>query len=437
MIDRYQTADMAAIWSEENKFRRWLDVELAVTEAWAELGAVPRQSLKRIRAKANFDAGRIAVIEKKVKHDVIAFLTSVEEFVGDDSAYIHRGITSYDVVDTALSLLLRESLQRVSLRLEKFSRLLLNRAFQYRDLVTIGRTHGVHAEPITLGVKFLVWHEEMTRNLARLKNAAAGISVGKISGSVGTYAHFPPAGEAMALKRLGLKPCRAATQVIQRDRHADVLSALAILASSIEKIAVEIRHLQRTEVLEAEEPFTPGQKGSSSMPHKRNPVRCERISGMARLLRANLGVALENNVLWHERDISHSSAERVIFPDSFHLTAFMLDDIHEIIRDLIVYPENIRRNLNLTQGIYHSQKLLTLLVEKGLARQRAYETIQRLTSRAWRDKISLQTLALADPAINRFCSPAEVKKTFSEQQLQAGIKAIFSRFSRQGKKKRG
>jgi len=433
VIDRYQAAEIARIWSEDNKYRKWLDVELAVTEAWAEMGQVPAPSLKRIRRRAAFDIGRIREIEKKAKHDVIAFLTSVEESIGADSAYVHKGITSYDVVDTALSLLIRESLDLVLDRCRELKRVLLAKAFAYRDLPAIGRTHGIHAEPIAFGCKFLIWHEEMDRNLRRLQNAREAAAVGKVSGSVGTYIHFPAAGEARVLRRLGLKPCRVSSQIIQRDRHAEVIAALALLGTSLEKIAVEIRHLQKTESLEAEEPFTRGQKGSSSMPHKRNPVRCERVSGLARVLRGHAAVALENNVLWHERDISHSSAERVIFPDAFHLTVFMLDDMTDVLRHLVVYPGNVRRNLELTQGVYFSQKVLTLLVEKGMARQRAYELVQAQAMRSWREKRSFRELVLADPAITAACPASELEKAFSLKAMLSGTRDIFRRFSRRGK----
>jgi adenylosuccinate lyase len=430
VIDRYEAADIALIWSEENKYRKWLDVELAVTETWAEMGQVPAASLKNIRKRAAFDCARIREIERKVKHDVIAFLTSVEESIGPDSAYVHKGITSYDVVDTALSLLIQESLAVVLVRSEALKKVLLDKAFAYKDLPAIGRTHGVHAEPIAFGCKFLIWHEEMERNRQRLLKAKEATAVGKISGSVGTYIHFPAAGEAKALRRLGLKACRVSSQVIQRDRHAEVICALALLGTTLEKIAVEIRHLQKTEALEVEEPFSRGQKGSSSMPHKRNPVRCERVSGLARILRGHVSVALENNILWHERDISHSSAERVIFPDSFHLAVFMLDDMIEILRNLAVYPDNIRRNLELTQGVYFSQKVLTLLVEKGMARQRAYELVQEQAMRSWKEKRGFRELVLSDPAITAACPAGELRKVFSLSGMLSGTRDIFRRFAR-------
>jgi adenylosuccinate lyase len=418
VIDRYEAAEIARIWSEKNKYRKWLDVELAITETWAEMGEVPAASLKNIRENAAVDPARIRAIEKKVKHDVIAFLTSLEESIGPDSAYVHKGITSYDVVDTALSLLIQESLAVVLAKSGELAKILMEKAFAYKDLPAIGRTHGVHAEPIAFGCKFLIWHEEIT-------------AVGKISGSVGTYIHFPASGEGKALGKLGLRACRISSQIIQRDRHAEVIWALALLGTGLEKIAVEIRHLQKTETLEVEEPFSRGQKGSSSMPHKRNPVRCERISGLARVLRGHAAVALENNILWHERDISHSSAERIIFPDSFHLAVFMLDDMIDILKNLAVYPENIRRNLELTHGVYFSQKVLTLLVNKGMARQRAYELVQDQALKSWQEKRSFRELVMADPGIGAVCSAAELEKAFSIMELLSGIGEIFERFAKE------
>ncbi len=429
MIDRYEAAEIARIWSEKNKYRKWLDVELAITETWAEMGEVPAASLKNIRENAAVDPARIRTIEKRVKHDVIAFLTSLEEAIGRDSAYVHKGITSYDVVDTALSLLIQESLAVVLARTAELKKVLLEKAFAYKDLPAIGRTHGIHAEPIAFGCKFLIWYEEMERNRQRLLRAKETTAVGKISGSVGTYIHFPASGEESALRKLGLKACRVSSQIIQRDRHAEVIWALALAGTGLEKIAVEIRHLQKTEVLEVEEPFSRGQKGSSSMPHKRNPVRCERISGLARVLRGHAAVAMENNILWHERDISHSSAERIIFPDSFHLAVFMLDDMIDILKNLAVYPDNIRRNLDLTHEVYFSQKVLTLLVDKGMARQQAYELVQEQALKSWREKRSFRELVMADPAIGAVCSPAELAGVFSLQELLSGTAGIFARFA--------
>jgi len=430
VIDRYQAAEITRIWSEKNKYRKWLDVELAITETWAEMGEVPAASLKNIRKNATVDPARILAIEKKVKHDVIAFLTSLEEAIGLDSAYVHKGITSYDVVDTALSLLIQESMAVVLVKTAALAKILLEKAFAYKDLPAIGRTHGIHAEPIAFGCKFLIWHEEMERDRQRLLRAKEITAVGKISGSVGTYIHFPARGEEKALQKLGLRACRVSSQIIQRDRHAEVIWALALLGTALEKIAVEIRLLQKTETLEVEEPFSRGQKGSSSMPHKRNPVRCERISGLARILRGHAAVALENNILWHERDISHSSAERVIFPDSFHLAVFMLDDMIDILKNLAVYPENIRRNLDLTHEIYFSQRVLTLLVDKGVARQRAYDLVQVQAMKSWQEKRSFRDLVMADAAICAVCSPQELEKVFSLEELLAGIGGIFARFAK-------
>jgi adenylosuccinate lyase len=428
MIERYEIEEISTIWNRENKYRKWLEVELAIVETWYEFGKIPKASLENIKKKANFNIKRINEIEKKVKHDVIAFLTSIEEYVGKDSAYIHMGITSYDIVDTALSLIINESLKIIINKANRLKNILIQEAFKYKNLQSIGRTHGIHAEPITFGIKYLIWYEEIKRNIYRLINANEIISVGKISGSVGTYIHFPPEGEEIALKKLNLKPCKVSSQIIQRDRHMQVIYALASIVSGIEKMAIEIRHLQRTEVLEVEEPFTKGQKGSSSMPHKKNPVKCERISGLARLLRGNLSVAFENNLLWHERDISHSSSERIIFPDSFHITAFILDEMSYIIKNINVYPENIKKNLDMTNEVYYSQKVLTLLVNKKIPRQKAYELVQKNALESWTKKKSFRKLILKDKEINSICTELELNKAFSEKDLLAGINKIFKKF---------
>ncbi len=352
MLERYTLPEMGAIWIEKNKYQKWLDVELAVCEAWSELGEIPSQVVQRIKKKAAFSTKRINEIEKVVKHDVIAFLASVAENVGEDSRYIHLGLTSYDVVDTAFSILIKESLEKIQKDLLSLKDIIKAEALRHKKTIMVGRTHGVHAEPITFGVKLLVWYEEINRHLRRIAQAIDVISYGRISGAVGTYIHIDPRVEVKALKKLGLKPAKVSTQILQRDRHAEVLSALALLASSLDKFAIEIRHLQKTEVLELEEPFTKGQKGSSSMPHKKNPVRAERISGLARLARSNLQVALENIPLWHERDISHSSVERVIFPDTFILTDFILAEMMDIIKNWNVFPEKMKENIALTQRPY-------------------------------------------------------------------------------------
>ncbi len=429
MIGRYEVKEISHIWSRENKYRTWLEVEKAITEVWHYWGEVPDESMENIRSNSSFDIQRIDEIEKTCKHDVIAFLTSVEEFIGSDSAYIHKGITSYDVVDTALSLLIVRSLDLTLDYASKLEKILEEKAFLYKDLVSIGRSHGIHAEPVIFGVKYLIWLEELRRNIERLKQAKEVMSVGKISGSVGTYIHFSAEGEEMALKKLGLKPCKVSTQIIQRDRHMQVIYALASISCGLEKIAIEIRHLQRTEVLEVEEPFTSGQKGSSSMPHKRNPVKCERVSGLARLVRANISTAFENNLLWHERDISHSSAERVIFPDSFHATIFILKDMIEVLSDLNVYPKNIKKNLDLTQEVYYSQKVLTLLLDRGVPRQKVYELVQKNALKSWTEQKSFRGLILNDPDILELCSLEELEKVFSQEKLLFGCKSIFKRFS--------
>ncbi len=430
MIERYSVKEISDIWNRKAKYRKWLDVEIAIAEVWHEMGEVPPESMKNIKENADFNLERIDEIEKKVEHDVIAFLTSVEEFIGKDSAYVHKGITSYDVVDTALSLMIRDSLEVIIIKCEKLKSALLKRAFDFREVVSIGRTHGIHAEPVIFGLRFLIWYEEIKRNIERLKRAVNCISVGKISGSVGTYIHFSREGEKRALAKLGLKPCRVSSQVIQRDRHSEVMFALANLGSGLEKIAIEVRHLQRTEVLEAEEPFRKGQKGSSSMPHKKNPVKCERISGLARILRGNLTVALENNPLWHERDISHSSAERLIFPDSFHIAAFTLNDMIYVVEGLKIHPENIKKNLGLTQGVFYSQKLLTALLDSGLPRQKVYEMVQKDALKSWEEKRGFKEIVLSDEEIKSVISGEEIDKIFSLEDMVSGAGEIFKEFEK-------
>jgi adenylosuccinate lyase len=430
MIERYTRPGMGAIWTEESRYGKWLAVELAVCDAWAKLGKIPKSALKTIRTKAGFSVDRIDEIEKVVKHDIVAFLTSVAEKVGPDSRHIHLGLTSYDVVDTALSLMIKASLERLLVDLRDFRRVLKRQALKYRKTVCIGRTHGVHAEPVTFGFKLLVWHEEVGRHIVRLENAKSTISVGRISGSVGTYIHLDPRVEVLALRALGLRPANVSTQVLQRDRHAEVLSALALLATSVEKFAVEIRHLQRSEVLEVEEPFTKGQKGSSSMPHKKNPVRCERISGLARLVRANAQVGLENVVLWHERDISHSSAERVVFPDSFIAADFLLAEITDIVRNWVVHPDRMRANLGATRGLIFSQSVLLALTRKGMTREDAYQVVQRDSLKAWNEGLDFRALVEADPDVRRTLAPDEIERCFSVAPYLDKIDYIFERVFR-------
>jgi len=427
MIERYTRPEMGGVWTEENRYQKWLEVEIAVCEAWARLGKVPRPALREIKEKADFSVARIDEIERVVKHDIIAFLTSVAEKVGPNSRYIHLGLTSYDVVDTALSLLLRESLLKIQAGLKDLRRLLKRQALRYKKTPCIGRTHGIHAEPVTFGFKILVWYEEVRRHLRRIEEAIDVISVGRISGSVGTYIHLDPRVETLALKKLKLAPARVSTQVLQRDRHAQVLLTLALLATSIEKFAVEIRHLQRTEVGEVEEPFTKGQKGSSSMPHKKNPVRCERISGLARLVRANAQVGLENVVLWHERDISHSSAERVVLPDSFILTDFILSEAIDIIGNWSVHPDRMRANIGVTRGLIFSESVLLALTKKGLTREEAYQIVQRNSLKAWNEGLDFRGLVAADPDAAKVLKPADIERCFSLAPYLAKIDAIFER----------
>ncbi len=430
MIERYTLPEMGAIWSEENRYRKWLEVELAVCQAWARLGKIPRKSLENIRKKAAFSVDRIEEIEKVVKHDVIAFLTSVAEHIGDDSRFVHMGLTSYDVVDTALSLLMVESLDRVEKRLLELRKILKKMALKYKKTPCIGRTHGVHAEPITFGFKILVWYEETSRHLKRLQAARETISVGRIAGSVGTYIHLDPRVEKYALKSLGLKPAPVSTQVLQRDRHAEVMSCLALIVTSLEKFALEIRHLQKTEVLEVEEPFTRGQKGSSAMPHKRNPVRCERVAGLSRIVRGNLQVALENIPLWHERDISHSSAERVIFPDSFILTDYLLKEMVDIISNWHVYPARMMENIQATRGLIFSQAVMLALTRKGLSREEAYRLVQACSLKAWQENLDFRQLVTSDPEITRHLSPREIHSCFSLEPYLQKIDFIFERVLR-------
>lgn len=427
MIERYTLPKMGSIWTEENKYRKWLEVEIAVCEAWKEIGKIPPQALKRIQEKATFSVKRITEIEKLIKHDVIAFLTALAENVGDDARYIHLGLTSYDVVDTALSLLIKESLLEIQEDLAALKETIKDQALQHKKTVMIGRTHGVHAEPITFGVKLLVWYEEIKRHLYRIERALETISVGRISGSVGTYIHLDPKIETLALQSLGLKPAKVSTQILQRDRHAEVLFTLALVASSLDKFATEIRHLQRTEVLEVEEPFTRGQKGSSSMPHKKNPVRAERVSGLARIIRANLHVALESIPLWHERDISHSSSERIIFPDSLILTDFILSEMTDIIKNWDVSTKKMKENINLTRGLVFSQSVLLALTQKNISREQAYEWVQKNSFRAKSENLEFKELISSDSRIRKILSQEEIDNCFSLQPYLDKIDYIFKR----------
>src|SRR5215471_4109237 len=397
MIDRYTLPEMARVWSREARYEAWLRVELAVCEVYARRGVIPADALGRIKARAQVSADRIDEIEKTTRHDVIAFLTNLEEHLGADSRYVHIGMTSSDVLDTALALLLQQSADLIQAGLERFRAAVRALAVAHKDTLCVGRTHGIHAEPMSFGLKPALWYTEAGRNLERLRRARESVRVGKISGAVGTFAHVDPDVEEEVCRLLGLEPAPVSTQIVQRDRHAEFMSALAISAASLEKVALEIRSLQRTEILEAEEPFSEGQKGSSAMPHKRNPVSCEQVCGLARLVRSNAGAAYENVALWHERDISHSSVERVILPDSTLLVDYMLHRFSGILEGLRVYPERMRENIERSFGLMYSQRVLLRLTGAGLARQAAYEIVQRNAMRAWTERRSFQALLAADP----------------------------------------
>jgi len=418
---------MGALWSEETKFRTWLEVEILACEAWSQLGKIPPEAVEEIRQKARFDVRRIQEIEETVKHDVIAFLTNVAEYVGPASRYIHYGMTSSDLLDTSLAVLLRRAGLMLLEGAKRLREAIGNKALQYKDTLCVARTHGVQSEPITFGWKLAVWYDEMRRHIERLERAIDTISVGKISGAVGTFAYVDPFVERYVCERLGLKPAPASTQVIQRDRHAEFLTTLALVGISLEKSATEIRHLQRTEVLEVEEPFTKGQKGSSAMPHKRNPITCERIAGQARILRANALAAMENVALWHERDISHSSVERVILPDSTILLDYMLHTFTRVVENLVVYPERMRQNLELTGGLIYSQAVLLKLTEKGLTREEAYAIVQGLAMEARDRGLVFRDLVAQDERVRRFLTQEEIHWCFDPWKNLRHVDEVFRR----------
>jgi len=429
LIDRYTLPEMKAIWSEENKYRKWLEVEISACEALAEMGVVPAEALRDIKEKADFTVERIDEIEAVTNHDVIAFLTCVGEYVGDAAKYIHLGMTSSDVLDTALAIQIKEAGQLILKRLYDLRDVLLDKAKEHRYTMMIGRTHGVHAEPTTFGLKMLLWVAETERSIKRMESAIATISAGKISGAVGTYANIDPAVEKHVCASLGLEPAQVSTQVLQRDRHAEFLTTLAVIGSSLDKFATEIRSLQRTEILEAEEHFKKGQKGSSAMPHKRNPITVERISGMARLLRGNALAAMENVALWHERDISHSSVERVIFPDSTITLDYMLSKFVNIMANLLVYPENMTKNLEKTHGLIFSQRVLLALVEDhGLSREKSYEIVQRNAMQCWQTGADFRQLLLADPEVAAIMSEDEIDKIFDYGYHLKHVDDVYKRF---------
>lgn len=427
MIQRYSREEMAKIWELQNRFQCMLDVEIAACKAMNEEGMIPDEDLSNIVEKADFDVDRIAEIEAVTKHDVIAFLTSVAEYVGPSSRFIHYGMTSSDVLDTATSLQLKQAGELIVRDLEKFSEVLRMRAREHKHTLCIGRSHGIHAEPTTFGLKFALWYDEMQRNITRMKAAIETVSVGQISGAVGNYAHLSPVIEERACAHLGLRPVNIATQVIQRDRIAEYLNAIALIGSTIEKIAIEIRHLQRTEVLEAEENFSKGQKGSSAMPHKRNPIVTEQMSGLARLLRSNALASVENNALWHERDISHSSVERIILPDSTILMNYMLNKMITLIDNLLVYPENMMKNINLTNGLVFSQVFLLTLAKKGISREDSYAMVQRNAMQCWKTKRPFKELLKEDTDIQTRLSDEEIEEIFSFERYIEHVDFIFNR----------
>ncbi|MDR1727799.1 MAG: adenylosuccinate lyase [Acidobacteriota bacterium] len=430
MIDRYMPEDLAQIWSEENMFRSWLRVELETCRALAARGWIPPESLAAIEENADFDVARIKEIEKVTHHDLIAFTTSVAEFVGPDSRYIHWGLTSTDVVDTARGLQLKQASAILLDAIDGLRDAIRARAEEHRRTLMMGRTHGVHAEVTTFGLKLAVWYDEMRRNRERMERAAATVSVGKLSGAVGTFAHLGPEIEAEVCGRMGLAPAPVSTQTLQRDRHAEYLSTIAIVGASLDKFATEIRHLQRTEVREAEEPFASGQKGSSAMPHKRNPVKCEQVSGLSRLLRGYAVTALEDVALWHERDISHSSAERVILPDATGVLCYMLRSMTKIVSRLVVHPERMLKNIELTRGLAYSGQLLLDLTRKGVLREDAYKWIQRCAMKVWdEDKDFLQALG-EDPDVTKALTSEEIRSVVDPEKQLRNVDAIFARVFR-------
>jgi adenylosuccinate lyase len=428
LIDRYTRPEMGAIWSDHSKFHAWLDVEIAVCEAQAELGKIPKEAVGDIKAKAKFDVQRVKEIEEEVKHDVIAFLTNVNENVGENSRFIHLGLTSSDVIDTALALQLRQASEILKRDLQDLHDAILEQSRKHKHTITVGRSHGIHAEPTTFGLKMAVWLEEMKRHQVRFDQAVDMISVGQFSGAVGTYSNIDPEIERITCEKLGLKPAPVSTQIIQRDRHAQYITTLALIGCSLDKFATEIRHLQRTDVLEAEEPFTVGQKGSSAMPHKRNPVGSENICGLARLLRGNALVAMENVALWHERDISHSSAERVIFPDSTILLDYMLARLTKIIKNLVVYPENMLRNMDVFGGVIYSQAVLLKLIDKGMSREDSYKLVQGNAMKAWNKADGdFRKNLLGDPAVREKLSEQEIEGIFEPQNYLKNVDRVFER----------
>ncbi|MBD8034386.1 MULTISPECIES: adenylosuccinate lyase [Solibacillus] len=429
MIERYTRPEMGAIWTEENKFKAWLEVEILACEAWAEIGVIPKEDVVKLRANASFDMDRIYEIEQETRHDVVAFTRAVSEMpaLGDEKKWVHYGLTSTDVVDTALSYLIKQANEILRKDLHNFIAILTEKAKEHKYTVMMGRTHGVHAEPTTFGLKLALWLEEMRRNLVRFEEAANVIETGKMSGAVGTYANIDPRVEAYVCKHLGLAAAPISTQTLQRDRHAQYFSTLALIATSIEKFATEIRGLQKSETREVEEGFAKGQKGSSAMPHKRNPIGSENMTGMARLMRGYMLTAFENVSLWHERDISHSSAERVIIPDATITLNYMLNRFGNILKNLTVFPENMKRNMERTFGLIYSQRILLALIDKGLSREEAYDTVQPLTARAWDEQTQFRPLVEASEKITSYLSASEIEDCFDYSYHIQNVDMIFER----------
>lgn len=428
MISRYTLPEMGKIWEDEFKFATWLQIEILACEARKEMGEVPAEDLKTIKEKAAFDVKRILEIEETTKHDVIAFLTNVAEYVGPASRHIHYGMTSSDILDTTLAYQMKSAGEILMKQMLELKEELKVRAIEHKNTVCIGRSHGIHAEPTTMGLKFALWYEETKRNIKRLQSAIDTISVGQISGAVGTFEHLSPKVEKYVCEKMNLKPAKVSTQVIQRDRHAEFMNTLAVIGATLEKISIEIRHLQRTEVLEAEEFFSKGQKGSSAMPHKRNPVISERITGLARILRANAVAALENVALWHERDISHSSVERIIIPDSCIALNYMLDLMVKLIKNLLIYPENMMRNLNLTRGLVFSQTVLLKIVDKGVSREDAYRFVQSPAMDVWANKNKfLKDELLKSKEVMKYISQKELEEIFNTDKILKNVDYIFQR----------
>ncbi|GGI17769.1 MULTISPECIES: adenylosuccinate lyase [Gottfriedia] len=427
MIERYSRPEMAAIWTEENKFKAWLEVEILACEAWAELGDIPKEDVKVLRENASFDINRIYEIEKETRHDVVAFTRAVSETLGDERKWVHYGLTSTDVVDTALSYLLKQANDILFKDIENFIGILENKAKEHKYTVMMGRTHGVHAEPTTFGLKLALWTEEMKRNLERFKHATESVRVGKISGAVGTYANIPPFVEEYVCEKLGIQAAPISTQTLQRDRHAHYMSTLSLIATSIEKFATEVRGLQKSETREVEEFFAKGQKGSSAMPHKRNPIGSENMTGLARVIRGHMITAYENVSLWHERDISHSSAERIILPDATILLNYMLNRFGNIVKNLTVFPENMKRNMDRTYGLIYSQRVLLALIEKGMSREEAYDTVQPKAMEAWETQVQFKELVEAEEKITSLLTKEEIADCFDYSYHLSQVDTIFER----------